>query len=104
MPKYSVPRCTLQEASQALWLTLYMKLRPNTQGIAGEYAPGNPSGMVGPFALRDVTVHQVLDRLVRESLQAAWVVQVPANYLGQLPATGLWEVVDYSVSSPSDVT
>lgn len=96
LPAFSIRRCTLQEANQALALDLYVALHPETKGIIGNYSPGNSSTMVGPLNMRAVTVRHVLNRLVAQAGYAAWVAQVPPRHLGELPSTGLWRLVDFS--------
>jgi len=95
LPVFSIPRCTLQEANQALWMTLYVRLHPETKGFAGTYSPGRMSTRVGPFYLRASSVRQALDAIVSGAGDAAWVAQVPPDHLQELPPTGLWRLIDF---------
>ena len=95
LPVFSIPRCTLQEANQALWMTLYVRLHPETKGFAGTYRPGRVSTRVGPLNLKAGSVRQVLDAIVSGAGDAAWVAQVPPRYLQELPPTGLWRLIDF---------
>lgn len=76
-------------------MALIAQLYPDV-GLKGEYDPGLWGPMVGPLRMRIVTVRQVLNRLVRDAGQAAWVVQVPPREMGQLPSSGLWLSIEYS--------
>ena len=94
LPVFSIPRCTLQEANQALWMTLYHRLHPDTKAFAGTYSPGRIATKVGPLNLKAICVRQALDALVSGAGDAAWVAQVPPDRLGELPSKGLWRLID----------
>lgn len=69
-------------------------------GIVGSISGGRIENQVGPLKLRNVTVRQVLDRLVSEHNNAAWVILVPPMHLDRLPPKGLWYVIEYN--APQD--
>ena len=95
LPAFSIPRCTLQEASHELEMDLTQQLHPG-MGIIGDYNPGLKGLTVGPLEMKDVTVRQALDRLVEAAGQAAWVVQVLPRESDQAPSYGFWRVVEYN--------
>jgi hypothetical protein len=95
LPEFSIQRSTLQEASLLLYMSLSHRLHPGPWGILGDYNPGLTNNLVGPLTMRDATVKQVLNRLVSEKKSAAWLVQVPPQFMDQLPSSGLWSIVEY---------
>jgi hypothetical protein len=95
LPDFSSPRVSLQQASQLLYMSLSLRLHPDIRGFAGNYYPGLTQNMVGPLHLQGYTVSQILDRIVQEYGDAAWVVTVPAQQLDTLTPAGLWMIIDY---------
>jgi hypothetical protein len=95
LPSFSIVRCSPQEASHQLEMALVLWLHPGIRGMAGDYSPGMTGKNVGPLRLTNITVRQVLNRIAREAVQLAWVIQVTPREMGQLPSSGLWLVVDY---------
>lgn len=65
-------------------------------GVAGSVLGGRIENQVGPLHLRNVTVRQVLNRLVSEHKNAAWVILAPPAHLDRLPEKGLWYVIEYN--------
>lgn len=102
--KFSVPERTPISSAAGLALRAQLKraLRPppparpgaGPVGIAGT-SPGDPENVVGPLELRDVTVRQALNRLVKENGNAAWVVIVHPDRLDRIPDSGLWYIINY---------
>lgn len=97
LPDFIIPRMSITEASLALDHTLYADLNPGTVGWAGSYAGEISATKVGPYSMRSVTVREVLNRMVRDAGDAAWVVQVTPRNLDKLPSYGLWRVVEYAM-------
>lgn len=95
LPEFSVPRCSVGEASHLLHMVLDLELHPQIQGFAGDYSPGDSQSLIGPFKLRNAPVWRVLNRLVSANKKAAWIVQVPPGHLDELPSYGLWIIVEY---------
>jgi len=95
VPQFSVPRCSVGDASHLLLMDLKQELYPEIQGFAGEYSPGDLGNLIGPLKLRNVPVWRVLNRLVSVNKKAAWIVQVPPGHLDKLPSCGLWTIVEY---------
>jgi hypothetical protein len=92
---FSVPRCTIQAASNALRMALELETHPSTRGFVGDYSPGNTEDMVGPLSMRNVTVRQVLDRLIASRKDAAWVIQVAPHRAQRAPSRP-WRIFDYN--------
>jgi len=95
IPKFSVLRCTVGDASNLLRMDFQLELHPQIKGFAGDYSPGNSQNLIGPFKLRNVPVWKVLNRLVSANKKAAWIVQVPPGHLDKLPSYGLWTILEY---------
>ncbi len=93
--EFTLPPCTVQEAGHSLWMALDYQLRPGIRGTVGNYSPGVAHDRIGPLTMRNVTARQVLNRLVSDKRNAAWIVQVPPSYLDQVPSDGLWRIVEY---------
>jgi hypothetical protein len=86
---------TLQAASLQLLLKLYFVLHPHAPGIAGDYPSGNPQFRVGPWTMKNATVRQILDRIVSQHHNGAWVVQQTPWNMDKEPSYGLWRVFEY---------
>ncbi len=95
LPEFSCSRVSLQQVSQLLYMALSLHLHPDIRGFAGNYYPGVMQNMVGPLRLRGYTVSQILDRIVQEYGDAAWVVTAPPQHMNTLPLAGLWMIIDY---------
>lgn len=85
----------MPEASLALSLHLYFILNPNRGGIAGDSAGGNLTFRVGPFNLKNTTVRDILNEIVSQHSNGAWLVQQPPWTMGKDLGYGLWKVVEY---------
>jgi len=85
---------TLQAASQQLLGKLYFALHPHA-GIIGDYPSGNPQFRVGPWTMRNATVRQILNRIVSEHNNGAWVVQQAPWNMDKEPSYGLWRLFEY---------
>ena len=86
---------TLQAASLKLLGALYLALNPHSTGIMGDYPSGNPKFGVGPLRMGDATVRQILNRIVSQRRNGAWVVQQPPWNMDKDPSYGLWRVFEY---------
>ena len=85
---------TLQAASQQLLGMLYFVEHPHA-GIIGDYPSGNPQFRVGPWTMRNATVRQILNRIVSEHNNGAWVVQQAPWNMDKEPSYGLWRLFEY---------
>lgn len=86
---------TLQAASLQLLGKLYFVLHPHATGIAGDYPSGNPQFRVGPWTMRNATVRQILNRIVSQHNNGAWVVQQAPWNMDKQPSYGLCRVFEY---------
>ncbi len=97
VPEFVIDRPTnLQTANNVLWMAFDRTLHQDNRGYIGHYPAGNTARVVGPLKMDHVTTRSVLNRLVRERGDAAWIVQVPPQYLDQLwNACRSWRIVEY---------
>ena len=86
---------TLQAASLQLLGKLLFILHPHATGIAGDYPSGNPQFRVGPWTIRNATVRQILNHIVSQHNDGAWVVQQAPWNMDKEPSSGLWRVFEY---------
>jgi hypothetical protein len=86
---------TLQAASLQLLGKLYFVQYPHATGIVGDYPSGNPQFRVGPWTMRNATVHQILNRIVSQHNNGAWVVQQAPWNMDKEPSYGLWRLFEY---------
>ena len=85
----------MHEASLALSIHLYFVLNPNSSGIAGDSPGGNLAFRVGPFYLKNATVRDILNQIVSQHRNGAWVVQQPPWTMGKDLGYGIWKVLEY---------
>ena len=79
--------------------------RSGPVGEAASLSGGLSGSQIRPLKLRNKTVRQILDRLVSENHNAAWIILVPPDQLDRLPRHGpsfnlsdLWDILEYDVS------
>jgi hypothetical protein len=96
IPEFAIDKeMTLQAASLKLLGTLYWALNPHSTGIVGDYPSGNPRFRVGPLRMANATVRQILNRIVSQHRNGAWVVQQGSWNMDKDPPYGLWRVFEY---------
>lgn len=96
LPEFVVRKCSVADASNALYMSLNSQLHPEVTGYAGDYNPGDPQDLIGPLELRNAPVWRILNRLVGSATKkGAWIVRVQPGYLDQLPSGGLWTIIEY---------
>jgi hypothetical protein len=96
IPEFAIDKeMTLQAASLKLLGTLYWALNPHSTGMVGDYPSGNQRFQVGPWTMRNATVHGILNRIVSHHNNGAWVVQQAPWNMDKEPDYGLWRVIEY---------
>ena len=95
IPQFRIGETSMHEASLALSLDLYFVLNPKSGGIAGDSPGGNLAFRVGPFDLKNATVRDILNRIVSQHSNGAWIVQQPPWTMGKDLGYGLWKVMEY---------
>jgi hypothetical protein len=96
IPQFAIKKeVTLQDASLKLLGTLYWALNPQSTGLVGDYPVGNPKFRVGPFTQKNATVRQILNCIVSQRRNGAWVVQQALWNMDKDPSYGLWRMFEY---------
>jgi hypothetical protein len=95
IPRFQIGETSMHEASLALSLNLYFVLNPKSGGIAGDSLGGNLAFRVGPFDLKNATVRNILNEIVSQHSNGAWIVQQPPWATGKDLGYGLWKVLEY---------
>jgi hypothetical protein len=95
IPQFRIGEISMHEASLALSLHLYFVVNPKSGGIAGDSPGGNQAFRVGPFDLKNATVRDILNRIVSQHSNGAWIVQQPPWTMGKDLGAGLWKVLEY---------
>ena len=96
IPEFAIDKeVTLQDASLKLLGALYWALNPHSAGIIGDYPGGNLKFRVGPLRMGNATVRQILNRIVSQRRNGAWVVQQTPWNMDKDPSYGLWRVFEY---------
>ncbi|MGA8442437.1 MAG: hypothetical protein WB762_34165 [Candidatus Sulfotelmatobacter sp.] len=95
IPQFRVAEASMHEASLALSLHLYFVLNPNSVGIAGDSPGGNLAFRAGPFDLKNATVRDILNQIVSQHSNGAWIVQQPPWTMGKDLGYGLWKTLEY---------
>jgi hypothetical protein len=89
--RFRLPRTQISWASMMLWMTVETIIDPAKKGFAGDYPPGDPNDRVGPMDVRDVTVRELLNRIVGASGHSSWIVtRQGARILGPASINRLW--------------
>src|SRR5579859_5722263 len=95
IPQFRIGETSMHEASLALRLHLYFVLNPKSGGIAGDSPGGNLAFRVGPFDLKNTTVRDILNQIVSQHSNGAWIVQQPPWTMRKDLGFGLWKVLEY---------
>lgn len=96
LPEFVVRRGTLMEVNNALCMTADRHLHPGAGGYVGTFPPGKTEKQIGPFKLQSVTVKEVLNRLVSDYQDAAWIGQVPPQGIDAgFARCDAWRIVQY---------
>jgi hypothetical protein len=95
IPRFRIGETSMHEASLALRLHLYFVINPNSGGIVGDDPGGNLAFRAGPFDLKNATVREILNHIVSQHNNGAWIVQQPPWTMGKDLGYGLWKVLEY---------
>jgi hypothetical protein len=77
-----------------LWMTVEMNMDHAKKGFAGDYPRGDPNDRVGPMDVRDVTVRELLNRIVDASGRSSWIVtRQGAVVLGPASVNRFWTMM-----------
>ncbi len=95
IPQFRIGETSMHEASASLSLHLYFALNPISGGIGGDSPGGNLAFRVGSFDLKNITVRDILNQIISQRSNGAWVVQQPPWMMGKDLGYGLWKVLEY---------
>jgi hypothetical protein len=95
IPEFRIAETSMHEAGLALSLHLYFVLNPKSGGIAGDSLGGNLAFRAGPFDLKNATVREILNQIVSQHGNGAWIVQQPPSTMGKDLGYGFWKVLEY---------
>jgi len=95
IPQFRITETSMHEASLALSMHLHFVLNPKSSGIVGDSPGGNLAFRVGPFRLQNATVRDILNQIVSQHRNGAWVVQQPPWTMGKDLGYGIWRVLEY---------
>jgi hypothetical protein len=80
IPRYAAPESTLQELAAFLLTDVRGVLRPN-EGTAADILSSSNEARTKPFEMRDATVEQILNRMVKQGQGGAWILlPIPKDY------------------------
>jgi hypothetical protein len=90
---FTTPETALGEADCRLRLAFYFAVHPDSKGVAGDCLFGGINVRVGPLQVKNATVREILNRMVSQHGNGAWIVQQPpwtmGKDLGYGPVRGL---------------
>jgi len=93
---FRAPRSRVQEISNLLFMNLMIEIDPVHRGFAGNYSPGDPKELIGPFSENGKTVPQLLDLVVSSSKGGMWIANSSVRSLTVTTEKPLWTIVEYS--------
>jgi hypothetical protein len=75
LPTFAIPKASVPYAEARLRNQLFDEIHPGDRQGHGTSVSGDQSETIGPFTLNNVTIRQILNRIVRDRGQAAWIIQ-----------------------------
>jgi hypothetical protein len=94
--KFKVSDVPLEQADCDLKIAFYFALNPKSSGIVGDCPYSGIEYRIGPLDVKNATVGQILDALVSQHGNGAWVVQQPPWTMDKDLGYGLWKVLAYN--------
>lgn len=93
--RFKVSDVPLEQADCNLKIAFYFALNPKSTGMVGDCLYGGIEYRIDPLDVRNATVGQILDALVSQHGNGAWVVQRPPWTMDKDLGYGLWKVLAY---------
>jgi hypothetical protein len=93
--KFKVSEMPLEQADCNLKIAFHFALNPKSSGIVGDCPYGGIEYRIGGLDVKNATVRQILDALVSQHGNGAWVVQQPPWTMDKDLGYGLWKVLAY---------
>ena len=95
IPRIAAENISLDALNFRLWMEIQLQVDPERKS-KGFMGFGHDPSELGRFDLKDVTVEDVLDEIVRRRGNSAWVALPPPDSLKGVPPERLWNYVTYS--------
>jgi len=95
IPHFRISETEMHQADFALHIGLYFVLNPHSRGIVGDYPGGNFGFRVGPLDMKNGTVREILNCIISQHGNGAWVVQQPPWTMDKDLGYGVWKVLEY---------
>ena len=96
IPKFGAVEATTGQLSDLLWMEVQLRNDPTIRGFAGIRHTKDHT-LLAAFDLRDATVQQVLNEIVRRRRSAAWVGFHPIQPSNGAPRQMPWNIIAYEV-------
>ncbi len=93
--KFKVSEMPLEQADCSLKIAFYFALNPKSSGIVGDCPYGGIEYRISGLDVKHASVRQILDALVSQHANGAWVVQQPPWTMDRDLGYGLWKVLAY---------
>jgi hypothetical protein len=93
--KFKVSDMPLEQADCHLKMAFSFALNPKSNGIVGDCPYGGVEYRISSLDVKKASVRQILDALVSQHGNGAWVVQQPPWTMDKDLGYGLWKVLAY---------
>lgn len=93
--RFKVSKMPVELADCKVHGALYFALNPNSSGVLGDCPYGGIEHEVDGLEKKNATVRQILNALVSQHGNAAWVVQQPPWTMDKELGYGLWKMLAY---------
>jgi len=91
IPQFSVVGVATEDAETDLMYALTQTVDPRA-GCISSIAKGQLGSSRITLTAKNMTVHEILDRIVAQNGDAVWTVTVPPSKLGAIPIVDLWHI------------
>lgn len=97
--RFVVPRATVQEISNALWMHVQVEANPEIRGFAGHFPTGDLRDVIEGFDEQNVSLRQLLFSIIVRSRGASWIATINPTHVKKLPTGCPWRILEYSQDS-----
>ena len=96
VPSFEVPRASVQEVSNALYMTIAMLADPSIQGFAGTHRTGDPGDKVGPISEHGRTLRELLNVILIGSGGGTWISSTCSRADSEITQRPCWTTIQYT--------
>ena len=93
--RFVVPRATVQQISNALWMQVQVEVNPEIRGFAGHFPTGDLKDVIDGFDEQNVSLLQVLLSIIERSKGALWITTMNPTHVEKLPTECPWRILEY---------